>query len=269
MRTLCKGEGEPPPLAPPIKGGESLEHLWYSVIPLYTFLFSLLVVFLLTFSVAFAEEEKEPFYSRFMGNTKLVPPFLEAEEEEETGFNISNSFEKGMRELGISGGGSFSMETPRYTTFTLLPKIGWMLATFDKPKGALEFELEPFISLVSRPERTFEVGGAIMMGYNFETGTKLVPFVHAGGGAIYSGLTTGGLSEARELRQRGQPDEAKKLLKSHLNAIAQMGFGVKYFFKEKTALNLEYRWRHISDPSTHDDLGIDSNFILFGVSYFY
>lgn len=233
----------------------------------WTFLTFLLVTFLSTVSGAFAEDE-EPFYAGFMGNTKLLPPFLEGEEEEAE-LNVQNSFEKGMRELGVSGGESFSWETPRYSTFTLLPKIGWMLATFDKPKGALEFELEPFVSLVTKPETTYEIGSAIMMGYNFETGTKLVPFVHAGGGAIYSGLTTGGLSEARELRNRGQSDEAKKLLANHLNAIAQMGFGVKYFFKEKTALDFEYRWRHISDPSTQDDLGIDSNFVLFGVSYFY
>ncbi|MFQ5861714.1 MAG: outer membrane protein [Candidatus Brocadiales bacterium] len=205
----------------------------------------------------------------YTGNTRLVAPFQEEEE-----FRMIDGFEPGMRELGISGGGSFSLEEPRIYTFTLLPKIGWILGTFNRPKGALEFELEPFVSIVKEPSQySHEVGATIMIGYNFETGTKLVPFVHAGGGAIRSGMNTGGLSHVRDLENAqgslSDKDEAKKLLKSRLNAIAQIGLGVKYFFKERTSFNIEYRWRHISDPSTTDDLGIDSQFFLFGLSYFY
>ncbi|MFQ5957295.1 MAG: outer membrane protein [Candidatus Brocadiales bacterium] len=207
----------------------------------------------------------------YSGNTRLISPFQEEEE-----FRIIDGFEPGMRELSVSAGGSFSLEEPQIYTFTLLPKYGWILGTFNKPKGALEFELEPFFSVVKEPAQySHEVGATIMIGYNFETGTKLVPFIHAGGGAIRSGMNTGGLSHVRDLEDaQGQgnlsdEDEAKKLLKSRLNAIAQLGLGVKYFFKDRTSFNVEYRWRHISDPSTHDDLGIDSQFFLFGLSYFY
>ncbi|MHC4275894.1 MAG: hypothetical protein ACYSWY_07560 [Planctomycetota bacterium] len=189
-------------------------------------------------------------------------------------FREIDRLEGGRTELGISGGGSFSWEQPHIYTFTLLPKIGWILDGFDTPKGSLEFELEPFVSLVKEPsDYTYEGGATIMMGYNFETGTKWVPFVHLGGGPIYSGMKKGGLSHVRE-REREQgsvsdSEEAQKILKTRLNAIAQMGFGAKYFFKKRTSLNAEFRWRHISNPATHDDLGMDSMFFLLGMSFYH
>lgn len=208
--------------------------------------------------------------SLYSGNVPLVAPFQDEEED----FSIIDGFERGMHEIGISGGGSFSWESPRVYTFTLLPKYGWILETFDKPKGAVEFEVEPFVSGLKEPSKySYEVGAAMMIGYNFETGTKWVPFVHAGGGPIYSGISTGGLDYVRNLEKTqgtiSEQERVKKLLKTNLNAIAQMGFGVKYFFKERTSFNSEFRWRHISNPATHDDLGIDSMFFLVGMSVFH
>ncbi|MHC4357219.1 MAG: hypothetical protein ACYSWY_07565 [Planctomycetota bacterium] len=63
--------------------------------------------------------------------------------------------------------------------------------------------------------------------------------------------------------------EDKELLTSRTNAVAQAGAGFKCLFKERTSFNTEVRWRYVSDPTTSEDVGINSIFFLFGVPYFY
>lgn len=120
----------------------------------------------------------------YSGNVAIVTPYREAEK-----FTMLDGFEPGMHEVGVSAGGGISIDDPRIYTLSLLPKYGKILATFTKPRGALELELEPIVSYVrARGENTYEVGATIMLGYNLETGTKLVPFVHGGLGGVYTGL---------------------------------------------------------------------------------
>ena len=205
----------------------------------------------------------------YSGDVLIVPPFQDPEE-----FDMIDGFERGMRELGISVGGSRTLDEPHVYTFTVMPRMGWILATFNWPRGALEFEVEPFVSLVKIPsnatddstnELTQEFGGTFMLGYNFETGTKLVPFVHAGAGAMYAG------DKMLKIKEKGT--SGKNLLETRINAVAQIGIGVKYFIKKRTALNVETRFRHVSNPTKDDketdDAGLNSIFLLVGLSYFY
>lgn len=205
----------------------------------------------------------------YSGDVLLVPPFQDPEE-----FDMIDGFEKGMRELSVNVGAGASLEksrtydfplvpeTPQVYTFTLAPRIGWILATFNTPRGALEFEFEPFFSRVKVPGGfTEEYGGTAMLAYNFETGTKLVPFVHAGAGAMQAG------SKMLNVKEKGE--DGDPLLKTRLNAVAQMGLGVKYFIRKRTSLNLEARLRHVSNPTESDEAGLNSLFFLVGLSYFY
>ncbi|MCP4363816.1 MAG: outer membrane beta-barrel protein [Planctomycetes bacterium] len=207
----------------------------------------------------------------YSGDVLLVPPFQDPEE-----FDMIDGFERGMRELSISVGGSRTLDEPHIYTFTLTPRMGWILATFNWPRGALEFEVEPFVSVVKIPSNstgdddstnafTQEFGGTIMLGYNFETGTKLVPFVHAGAGAMQAG------DKMLKVKEKGT--SGKNLLKTRINAVAQVGLGVKYFIRKRTSLNLETRFRHVSNPTEDDketdDAGFNSLFLLVGLSYFY
>ncbi|MEE9585098.1 MAG: acyloxyacyl hydrolase [Candidatus Brocadiales bacterium] len=225
---------------------------------------SLLFSFSFITPVLAEDTRKDALYS---GNVRLVAPMQEEEE-----FNMIDGFEKGMRELGISGGvgaslgygdeGDTFLDEPRVYTFSLLPKMGWILGTYDRPRGALEFELEAFSSMVRVSNQfTDEEGITAMIGYNFETGTKWVPFVHGGSGIISSGVSSTG---ARE-----ESGDRKKLLTSRLNAVGQIGVGLRYFIKERTSINAETRFRHVSNPTTSEDAGINSIFLLFGLSYFY
>ncbi|MHC4358252.1 MAG: SH3 domain-containing protein [Planctomycetota bacterium] len=158
----------------------------------------------------------------YSGDVLLVPPFQDPEE-----FDMIDGFERGMRELSINVGGSRTLDEPHVYTFTLTPRMGWILATFNWPRGALEFEVEPCVSVVKIPsnstddstnEFTQEFGGTIMLGYNFETGTKLVPFVHAGAGAMQAG------DKMLKVKEKGT--SGKNLLKTRINAVAQVGLGV-------------------------------------------
>lgn len=234
-------------------------------------LFSLPFMTTVSAEESWAEDTQDK--ALYSGDVLLVPPFQDPEE-----FDMIDGFERGMRELSISVGGSRTLDEPHVYTFTLMPRMGWILATFNWPRGALEFEVEPFVSLVKIPsnstgdstgvstnEITQEFGGTFMLGYNFETGTKLVPFVHAGAGAMYAG------DKMLKIKEKGT--SGKNLLETRINAVAQIGLGVKYFIKKRTALNVETRFRHVSNPTKNDketdDAGLNSIFLLVGLSYFY
>ena len=104
-----------------------------------------------------------------------------------------------------------------------------------------------------------------MLGYNLETSTKLVPFVHGGLGGMYTGLA----DIAEDKTKTTTTEKKKNILSSKLNAIGQVGIGTRYLLNKRTSLNLEGRFRHISNPFKSGDQKVDSFFMLFGLSYFY
>ncbi|MDO8137478.1 MAG: acyloxyacyl hydrolase, partial [Candidatus Brocadiales bacterium] len=94
-----------------------------------------------------------------------------------------------------------------------------------------------------------EVGLNVLFTYNFETGTKFVPYFSTGAGFLYTDL------RVHELGSR-------------FNASPQGGVGIKYFLKDTTALSFQYRFRHVSNIGTASpNRGIDSSFILFGIDF--
>jgi len=94
------------------------------------------------------------------------------------------------------------------------------------------------------------VGGYLLGSWKF-TGLKdAVPYVFAGGGPLYVDL--------------GLPTMGAKLCFSY-----QGGTGLQYFTDKTTALNLEYRYHHISNAGTaRANEPLNSSKILFGISFF-
>lgn len=95
------------------------------------------------------------------------------------------------------------------------------------------------------------VGGYLLGHWRFTSLDKVAPYVLAGGGPVYVDL--------------GLPTMGSKLCFSY-----QGGTGLQYFIDNKTALNLEYRYHHISNAGTAEpNEPINSSKILLGVSVYY
>ncbi|MFQ5957294.1 MAG: acyloxyacyl hydrolase, partial [Candidatus Brocadiales bacterium] len=170
-------------------------------------------------------------------------------EEKRVQLGKDKHYVTGMRETGISGGFGFADEDEFITDFILMPKWGIILADFDGPvPGAFELELEGVAGMNATPEIAAQAGFNLLFTYNFETGTKFVPFFSAGAGALYTTL------DVNELGSR-------------LNGSPQGGLGVKYFLNDKTSLSFMGRLRHISNAGTASpNRGVDSFFLLFGIN---
>ena len=56
---------------------------------------------------------------------------------------------------------------------------------------------------------------------------------------------------------------------TNFNFIIQTGLGVQYFLDERHAINVQYRYRHISNAHIKDpNSSINTSFILVGYSFF-
>lgn len=117
-------------------------------------------------------------------------------------------------------------------------------------QGRHEVLLElPYHLAINRGGRS--IAGGYMLGHWRFTGlTDFVPYVLAGGGPLYVDL--------------GLPTMGSKLCFSY-----QGGAGVQYFVDKNSALNVEYRYHHISNAGTATpNEPINSNKILFGISFY-
>jgi len=118
-------------------------------------------------------------------------------------------------------------------------------------QGRHEVMLElPFHLAVSNDGRSM-VGVYALGQWRFTSLDEFVPYLLAGGGPLFVDL--------------GLPTMGSKLCFSY-----QAGTGLQYFIDKKTALNLEYRYHHISNADTaKPNEPLNSSKILIGVSVYY
>ena len=137
-------------------------------------------------------------------------------------------------------------------------RIGYMLFKGQKwffPPGALEVGAEPFASVITsiRPGNSgsLELGvGLPMVTYYFDLGNRVYPYLEGGLGLLYTDL-------------RGYH------LGGHFSFAETVGVGAAYFLYDNLALNVGWRFRHISNANLYDDnVGLDSGIFLAGFSYF-
>lgn len=155
---------------------------------------------------------------------------------------------------GISHIG-FGATDHQVQTWDAIVRAGWFLpGEFGKGswyQGRHEtlFEL-PFHLAVDKGGRSM-VGLYVLGHWRFTSMDKVAPYVLAGGGPLYVDL--------------GLPTMGSRLCFSY-----QGGTGVQYFLDKKTALNMEYRYHHISNAGTASpNEPLNSSKFLFGLSVFY
>lgn len=126
---------------------------------------------------------------------------------------------------------------------------------FNKPdlpvKGETEFLAETFINTVISPDSNVEVGFDLLVKYAYPVTDRINPYFLAGGGVMF--MTQHTIEQSTQY-----------------NFIPQLGCGVSYDLKENMAIDLEYRYRHLSnaDIKLPND-GINVNMFLIGVTYRY
>lgn len=118
------------------------------------------------------------------------------------------------------------------------------------PKQLLQFQIEPFISLVSSPDTNVEAGTSFFLKAGILPHTsKFQPYIKAGLGMVYM---------TQHTREQS----------TQFNFIEQGGLGMHYFFRKNTAFTLEGRFRHLSNASIkHPNSGINTYFVVAGISY--
>ena len=134
--------------------------------------------------------------------------------------------------------------------YTLFKGQKWFL-----PPGALEVGVEPFASVITsiRPgtNGSLELGAGLpMITYYFDLGNHIYPYMEGGLGLLYTDL--------RGYRLGG-----------HFSFTETVGVGATYFLQHNLALNVGWRFRHISNANLyHNNAGLESGIFLAGFSYF-
>jgi len=119
-------------------------------------------------------------------------------------------------------------------------------------RGIVEYQCEAVIGEIVVPNQRMEFGiTPAGFKYNFTAlGSDISPYSNFGFGVIYEPI-------------------GHHVQGSNFNFIIQTGLGVQYFIDDKTTINLEYRYRHISNAHYRDpNSSINSSFVLVGVSFF-
>jgi len=164
---------------------------------------------------------------------------------------------RGTAQIGLRSGFATGV-TKSVTMAPVSLRLGYVLYQGKPwlfPRGALEVATEPFVSPITsvRPgtSGSIEIGlGLPMFAYHFNLGNRLVPYIEGGVGLLYTDL-------------RGFH------LGGHFQFLSQGGMGVNYFLTDNTALNLGWRFRHISNAGIDgDNVGLNTYTFQAGVSYF-
>ena len=118
-------------------------------------------------------------------------------------------------------------------------------------EGDLDFVFEPFSNVVLEPQRNIEVGVNFLIKYTYPVTSAISTYLKGGVGALYM---------SQHLEEQG----------SQYNFTPQMSFGIHYFFKEATALTVEYRYRHLSNADIKKpNKGVEAELFLGGISFFF
>ncbi len=162
-------------------------------------------------------------------------------------------FRKGMTEWGLNAGfgdnfhvGNNVAEDVEF--YFLAPYWGKVFTERIGP-GTLEFVVEGFLGSARQDsEDRYAIGITPLIVYNFIDFGRMVPFLEAGIGVLYTDL---------------DPED----FGSHFNFTPQAGIGLGYEIAHQTFLKFSYRIHHISNAFLdQDNASIDSNLFFVGIS---
>jgi opacity protein-like surface antigen len=185
-----------------------------------------------------------------MGSLLLIAgPVYTAEQKEGQTRGDDWRYPARIWELGasIGGGLSFARGPHSASYFAMLPRVGVRLVKQEAfVPGSLQLIAEPGLYVVGDGQ-TAAVGSlALLLKYNFWTGTRWIPFVSGGGGVSYASAAI--------------PHGA-----SHFNFLGEAGVGLQYGLTARQMLSLEWRYLHISNGRTaNTNPSINGSLFLLG-----
>lgn len=174
--------------------------------------------------------------------------------------NAKEILQKSKYELGFLAGYGWAMDNlpqePDIQHAVFMPSVSITLSGIERGRsfyrGIVQYQIEPVIGLITVPNQRAEFGlSAAGFKYNFTAlENRWMPYSNFGFGVIYEPI-------------------GHHVQGTDFNFILQTGVGVEYFLDEKRAINIQYRYRHISNASIRmPNSSINSSFILVGMSFF-
>ncbi len=169
---------------------------------------------------------------------------------------VPNGYSKGLSSIGFLTGymkGSLE-DKPDYEVVPLMLSFGFDLKPLAEKigvdtKGILEFQVEPFINPVIEPENSIETGVNLLIKYAFPLNKKLMPYIKFGAGPSFMGM---------DIREQG----------TRFNFVDTAGAGLSWFIKKNLSVDLEYRFRHLSNASIDSpNRGVETHSVLMGFSW--
>ena len=167
----------------------------------------------------------------------------------------------GTQEVGLSVGYLLPHRlTQDHTTkqqgVALMPS--WMMTLTDPIggswyRGQVSLGAEMVYIQFQEPFVTHGVGFAPKIKYTFVALDRIRPYAEFAGGPFWTDL-------AGKI-----PEES-----SRFNFVLMAGFGVSYFLTNQVALNVGYRFQHISNAGTHyPNLGLNASLPFGGFSFYF
>lgn len=181
----------------------------------------------------------------------LSPVVSHAQEEKTPGFSNAKGHWTLLGGYGITHTNMGSTRT-KVQEADLVLQYGRFLTgeggrSWYKVRHEIMVEL-PF-SIVYDPKNAIMAGINVLACWDFTSSEKIVPYVFAGGGLVYTNLDIPGLGR-------------------EVNGNYQTGTGIHYFIDKKTVLNFNYRLHHISNANTADpNEPLNSSKFLAGMSF--
>jgi hypothetical protein len=155
----------------------------------------------------------------------------------------------------VVGYGNGNLSEGDYEHVALIWHLGFDLkhvfTRLQEHRGILSFTLEPKINPVFNPETDVEIGISFGLKYRYPISKTWSVYALGSVGPHLITVQT--------------QDQANGLV-----FFDTVGAGFSYFLTPKSALNLEYRFRHASNADIKEpNYGIDSHMVLVGYSLFY
>ncbi|MFA5393341.1 MAG: acyloxyacyl hydrolase [Candidatus Ratteibacteria bacterium] len=141
----------------------------------------------------------------------------------------------------------------RVETIDLVYRYGYFLSGKTGKswyRGRPELLVEVPFSFVQSPKDAQMAGFNLLLSRNFTSSKKIVPYVFAGAGLIYTNLDI--------------PD-----LGSEFNGTYQAGAGLRFFVSDTMSLDLNCRFHHLSNGNTAEpNIPLNSTKFFLGISFY-
>lgn len=175
--------------------------------------------------------------------------------------DVSPKITVGTQEVGLNAGYLLPHRlTTDHTTKQQGPAFMpyWMMTLTDPMgdswyRGQISLGAEMVYIQFQEPILTHGVGFAPKIKYTFVALDRIRPYAEFAGGPFWTDL-------AGKI-----PEES-----SQFNFVLMAGFGVSYFLTDQVALNIGYRFNHISNAGTqYPNLGLNASLPFGGFSFFF